>query len=107
MVVLEENLKCFKIKLASFRNTWSNQRSKRRKVASIEISNEDNNTPINDAELHVSDSSTTKFLISFDLQIKIKNKDNSLFLEFNVVDTCQKDILCQIVQYVRNKVEIY
>ena len=73
-------------------NTWSNQRSKRRKK-------DETNSNYN----NFCGADSDKNLITFTVQTKLTNK-NDLFLEFITEDLVMKDSLNQIILYIRNQV---
>lgn len=102
MSVLEEDPEIFKIKLAAHENTWSNQsaRAKRRRLARL---GDQGISEKNEQAVNVPKSSE-QCLITFDMQTKLKEK-NMFYLEFNVFEISMKETLCQIVQYIRNKVD--
>jgi len=108
MINLEEDLKNFKIKLGALEKTWSNQRLKRRRYAA-NLSNLGTTSEIvlpassYSTELPQK-SSSNSYLIIFDLQLKLKSR-NDLFLEFFLSDSYLKETLLQIFQYVKNKFE--
>lgn len=97
--MIEESLTSLRTKLKASENTWSHQRAKRRKRTADASDLCKETVPENGQ-----DSSQKEDLIVFNMQVKQINT-SSILLEFTVDGNEMKEILNQIVLYIRNKSE--